>query len=198
MLEIKNTQIYGLEKSTYVAGYPMQVEEPKNDFEFNEKRASKLGSVQPGTGHDTFLSGIIVQCDIKFSLYWLKQFQRYHWCQIISSQSTMHRIKNMSIKDICNKYIDERIIRVCEQCQKEYLDALEKYPNDKERHYFYFMRLISNLPSGIEMWMGISTNYQQLKTIYFQRKNHKLKEDWGYFCEWIENLPYFKEFCVKN
>ena len=30
------------------------------------------------------------------------------------------------------------------------------------------------------------------KTIYYQRKNHRLKEDWGAFIKFIEELPYFK------
>ena len=51
-----------------------------------------------------------------------------------------------------------------------------------------FNQIISNLPSGYLKWMGISTNYLQLKTIYSQRKNHKLQE-WRYFCNWIETLP---------
>ena len=51
------------------------------------------------------------------------------------------------------------------------------------------MKCISNCPLGLELWMGITTNYLQLKTIYQQRKNHKLKEDWGVFCDMIEKLP---------
>ena len=42
----------------------------------------------------------------------------------------------------------------------------------------------------------VSTNYLQLKTIYKQRKNHKLKEDWGAICTMIEELPY-KELITK-
>lgn len=38
--------------------------------------------------------------------------------------------------------------------------------------------------------MRVSTNYLQLKTIYKQRRNHKLKEDWGAICNMIEELPY--------
>ena len=38
----------------------------------------------------------------------------------------------------------------------------------------------------------MTTNYRQLKTIYLQRKNHKLKE-WHEFCAWCESLPYFME-----
>ena len=36
---------------------------------------------------------------------------------------------------------------------------------------------------------GIVTNYLQLKTIYNQRKNHRLPE-WRLFCDWIKTLPY--------
>jgi hypothetical protein len=35
----------------------------------------------------------------------------------------------------------------------------------------------------------MTTNYRQLKTIYQQRKAHRLPE-WVSFCEWIESLPY--------
>lgn len=31
---------------------------------------------------------------------------------------------------------------------------------------------------------------------YKQKKNHKLKEDWGEFCAWIESLPYAKELII--
>jgi hypothetical protein len=49
---------------------------------------------------------------------------------------------------------------------------------------------------GFELWMGISTNYLQLKTIYNQRKHHKL-EDWKIFCNWIESLP-MNELITEN
>jgi len=60
------------------------------------------------------------------------------------------------------------------------------------------MKLRSNLPSGYEMWMHVTTNYLQLKTIYKQRRNHKLKEDWGAFCDWIESLPLFMTLTQKE
>ena len=36
--------------------------------------------------------------------------------------------------------------------------------------------------------MAFTTNYLQLKTIYQQRKNHRL-EEWDTFCEFIKWLP---------
>ena len=62
--------------------------------------------------------------------------------------------------------------------------------------YDLYMRIISNCPMGAELWVHCSTNYEQLATIYKQRKNHKLKEDWGEFCSWIESLPYAKELII--
>ena len=60
-----------------------------------------------------------------------------------------------------------------------------------------YMHIISSCPQGIEKTMRVSTNYLQLKTIYLQRKNHKLK-DWKVFCDWCLTLPYFKELCLGD
>ena len=69
-------------------------------------------------------------------------------------------------------------------------------PDLQKYIYDCYMRIISNCPMGAELWVHCSTNYEQLATIYRQRKNHKLKEDWGEFCAWIESLPYAKELII--
>jgi hypothetical protein len=40
------------------------------------------------------------------------------------------------------------------------------------------------------IWMF---SYQTLRRIYFQRRKHRLPQ-WRKFCEWIEQLPFAKEF----
>lgn len=60
------------------------------------------------------------------------------------------------------------------------------------RSEIYHM-MVSNAPMGLTLGMRVTTNALQLKTIYHQRKNHKLK-DWQEFCKWIESLPEFKYF----
>ena len=64
--------------------------------------------------------------------------------------------------------------------------------------YYSFMECVSACPQGVELFMRCTTNYLSLKTIYHQRKNHKLKEDWveGFCKEFIEKLPYAKEFII--
>jgi hypothetical protein len=52
--------------------------------------------------------------------------------------------------------------------------------------------LVASLPCGFVLGASMTTNYRQLKTIYQQRKNHKLRE-WHDFCAWCETLPMFME-----
>lgn len=213
MLEVKNVEVLGLARAIKASGNPMTLGEvdtrvdldllsaqEKDDFLKKDlARSTKLGSADRGSGHDNFLSGIVVQFDVKYPQYWSMEFQRYHFAQIVSSQSKMHRLCLAATKDefdgMFNKYVDREMIdRV-----RSYVDAYNACPahgdwQGYDKHY-WFMKALSNLPMGYEMWMTVTTNYLQLRTIYAQRKNHKLREDWGAFCKMIEELPRFKELC---
>lgn len=210
MLKIFNTRVYGMEESIIAGGYPMRAdeitewtEEELNLTEKDIKRAVKLGTVPTGTGHDNFLKGIIVQFDIKYPNYWTPQFQRYSFHDIVSSNSKMHRLTKMDIKECCNKYVDDVVI---ENLQKwvEIYNLFETGEKEKDidgnrySRYEVFMKVISNCPLGFEQTMRVTSNYLQLKTIYLQRRGHKLKTDWQGFCAWCESLPNFVEFCLKG
>ena len=52
--------------------------------------------------------------------------------------------------------------------------------------------LVASLPSGFCLGATMVTNYQQLKTMYHQRRYHKLQE-WHDFCDWCDTLPHFQE-----
>lgn len=60
-----------------------------------------------------------------------------------------------------------------------------------------YLRLLYNCPTGLILTAGMTTNYQQLKTIYGQRKTHRLPE-WVEFCKWIESLPYSELITGEN
>lgn len=187
MLEIKDYKVYGLENAVLASGLPMSID--TSSIKFSGKRMSTLGKAKAGSGHNCACKGILVTARVKYPLYWTKQFQRYHFADIISSQSTMHRITVMNIKEQCNEWVDDEVIARVEYHVKKYNEG----DNSKDR----FMRIISNVPSGLEMEMEITTNYLQLKTIYDQRKSHKLP-DWTVFCDWILSLPKFKEYMIKE
>ena len=185
-MRIFNTRVYGLEESIVRSGYPMSVsirtdmdkyigvDGIDNDW----RRAIKLGRTQIGSGHDNFLSGIIVQADIEAPSYWWNQWQRYHFQQIVSSQSKMHRITQMNLADACTIYTDRRIIDIA----KEYI---VKYENGE----ITIDHLLSNIPQGLQLIAGISTNYLQIKIMVAQRSNHRL-EMWNkIFVRWVTQLP---------
>ena len=149
-----------------------------------------IGAKSPsGSVHQTFLSGIRVSFDIKYPNYISPELQRYHWIDIVSSSSKMHRLSSMDMDTCFNKYVTDE--------SKEQMKRLVKKFNDT-KSYEDFMVMLSNCPQGIELFMRVSTNYLQLRTLYRQRKTHKLKEDYGAVCEFIEKLPYAKEFIIGN
>lgn len=202
MLEIHNVEIYGLKRSIKASGNPMTL--GKIDTIYKNKlndendliRGKKLGSAKPNSGHDNYLKGIIVQFDIKYPQYWTPEAQRYHWLDIISSQSKMHRLTLAGTKAdfelMFNKYVDKDIIDKIKVYIHNYNNDV-KVDNVKDNKYYWFMKTLSNLPMGYELYETLTTNYLQLKTIYHQRKGHKLKEDWGAFIEMCEELPLFLE-----
>ena len=220
MLEFHNTKVYDLKESVIACRNAMRLEMPEyTDEEFEEslKRAVKLAKAGGGTGHSNFRTGIRVSFDMKYTQYITKQFQRYHWFDYVTSSSLMHRITKMDFDKCCNKYISSDTVENMNALINLYNEFASS--DDGCSHTFYFrdgsfiksetradclyhqfMRIISECPMGTELFVRVSTNYEQLATIYKQRKNHKLKEDWGAFTALVESLPYSHELiiCDKN
>lgn len=193
--KIENTSVYGLDKALIASGNPMRTKFETHE-EMTEKdlnRGKKLGTVLTGTGHDNFLKGIIVQMNLTAPLYFWKQAQRYHWFDFISSQSTMHCLLKFDIKSQCVDETNDEIIKIMERLVSEYNKMDDTDPNKVNK----WRELVASLPCGFCLGATMTTNYQQLKTMYQQRKNHRLKE-WHQFCSWCDSLPYFKELTQNN
>ena len=187
--KIENTQVYGYERAIKASGNPMRTVIQTSDIDEKDiARAVKLGTTKQGAGHDNFLKGILVQLDVTAPLYWWKQAQRYHWFDFISSQSTMHCLLKFNIRKQCVEETDDRVIKVLEELVAEY-NALPEFDESKKAKW---RTLVATLPCGFCLGATMTTNYQQLKTMYYQRRTHKL-EEWKIFCEWCETLPGFTE-----
>lgn len=204
--KIENTQVYGLDKSIIASGNAMRTVMDDNTIDASEKdlkRAIKLGSTDTGAGHDNFLNGIVVQFDLYAPLYMWKQIQRYHFLDFISSQSTMHRLTKFKVSECCVEDTDEVILARYQVLLDEYNSFDEEYADVLEKKAVQALKkkkwrtLVASLPSGFVLGATMTTNYRQLKTIYHQRKNHKLDE-WHQFCTWCESLPHFKELILKE
>lgn len=184
-MKIEHVRLSGFMDSIRYSGLPMATEPIDVIDQKDWTRGDKLAAAPSGSGHDCFLKGVQVTALITAPQYWWLQFMRYHFADIISSQSKMHRITKMDIPSQVNDYVDHRVIDVLE----DLIDKYENINNSKTVKKLYFQKIIATSPMGLELAAGITTNYLQLKSMYKQRRNHKLIE-WQEFCDWIESLHY--------
>ena len=205
-MKVDNVKVYDLEESLIASGYAMieeydpeviqtQVDGLKYMEGLDEslsdlqpfRRGVRLGNTPMGSGHGSFLKGIVVNLDLTLTNKAWIEFQRYHFADIITGMSTMHRIARFDLDKSFNEFVSPQIIAELQKIQQNYQE------NPTKENY---LKLLYSTPSGLELTNRITTNYLQLRTMYYQRRNHRLPE-WREFCEWmVENLPYFKELCL--
>lgn len=176
---VSNINVYNMSESFRASKYPMATDINKTNYEITD-RIKKLSNTPMGTGHSNFLKGILVSFDLTFTIKAWTEAERYSHFTIVSSQSTMHRIARMDYDDCMIEYVTDNTKKELER-----LKAI--YNKTKDSHDY--LRLLYNCPTGLKLTAHISTNYMQLKTIYNQRKDHRLPE-WKSFCDFIESLPY--------
>ena len=136
-----------------------------------------------------------------------KEFDTYKVGTVANSTSTMHKLSAIPItkemfefdnpdllidkytvthggecERIFSDYIDD-IVDMCENLRLKFIETGDKS---------YWRALIQILPSAYVQTRTVTMSYANLRNIYFQRKNHKLKE-WAVFCDWIKTLPYNEE-----
>ena len=181
---VENVKVYGLEESIRRAKFPMAVDTDSLNCELT-KGIKALAQSNAGEGHDNFMNGIVVQFDLTCSVKMWTEIQRYHFADFISSQSQMHRIARFNLDDQYDNHVDPRIIAIMKEKVEEYNQLLQNESSGASEKY---LEILYSNPCGFKLTAGITTNYRQLKTMYKQRKNHRLPE-WREFCKWIETLP---------
>lgn len=191
---VDNIQVYGFAESVVASGLPMRKDYDSSVFEsqtlgmcvdddsVHMLRANRLSSFATGSGHCNFLSGIVVQMNITATVKWWEQWQRYHFQQIVSSQSTMHMLRKM---------MSEGTIRFNEKTNPTVIAEFLKLKDDAT---ITDEQLAYSCPMGLELTARVSTNYLQLRTIFTQRRHHKLQE-WHDFIDFIKALPCAEE-CI--
>ena len=190
-MEVQNIKVYGIEDSFRASKFPMlsNIDNATTDY---TERIKSLGTCKHGTGHDNFLNGIITQFDLTLSNKCWVEMQRYHFIDFVSSQSTMHRITSFDLNTSYNEFVDQRIVDIMAEKVSQYNELKKQLAEDDslsdelERRY---LEILYSNPAGFQLTARMTTNYRQLKTIYLQRKHHRLPE-WKEFCKFIETLTY--------
>ena len=169
--------------------------------------------IKAGNEHRKFMRQIFVSVDITAPLYWWKEFDTYKVGTVANSTSTMHKLaatpitldcfeiddydRNLSLADnpkdddgLDNiSTFEEDIIYVLENIRQKYLET-------KDRRYW--KELVRWLPESWLQKRTITMNYENVRNMYFQRKNHKLTEWSESFINWVESLPYAEELIMYD
>ena len=194
---INNVQIYGIETSFRGSKFSFATDTDKCNGEFTPT-IKRLATAPIGSGHDNFLNGIIVQFDLTLSNKAWVEAQRYHFLDFISSQSTMHRITKFDLDNAYMPYVDQRCIDIMKEKVAKYNadnEVLKTCEDEQSRKALtaslneQYLQILYTNPCGFRLTASMTTNYRQLKTIYAQRRHHRLPE-WHAFCDWVETLPH--------
>jgi hypothetical protein len=158
----------------------------KNDLALMQKL------VKSGSEHRKFMRQIFVCADFTAPLYWWKEMSQYRIGCTTDSCSTMHTIhkKEFELDDFSHEHLFESSISVLDKVIDELNEWRAFYLESKNKKEWW--QLIQLLPSSYNQKRTWTGSYENLFSMYHQRKNHRLDE-WREFCDWILTLPYMKE-----
>ena len=213
MIKIENIEVFNFEGAFRGLRNPMNswnksdsyIDALTNKYIVGEndlKLAQRM--IGAGTDESKFMRQIFVSMDITAPLYWWKEADTYKIATVSNSCSTMHKITSSEITEENYSFDPEPDKPLTDLPTNDYVRILDiknravadvewlrkKYNETKDKRYWRLLIQIN--PDGWlqkRTWTG---NYQNLRNMYFARKNHKLIE-WKQFCQIIEQLSYSKE-----
>ena len=221
MIKIENIEVFNFEGAFRGLRNPMNSWDKSDSYwDFPEhpdryiigEKDLKLAQrmISAGTDESKFMRQIFVSMDITAPLFWWKEADTYKVSTVANSCSTMHKITSGEIteenysfdpepdKKLTDLPTDDyiRILNIKQRAIEDVEWLRKKYKETGDKRYWRLLIQIN--PDGWlqkRTWTG---NYQNLRNMYFARKNHKLIE-WRQFCQMIEELPYGRELiCYKK
>jgi len=147
-----------------------------------------MNLVTNGVSHRKFMRQIFFSMDIEAPLYWWKQMATYKVGTTFNSTSQMHLGGTREYTKDDFVYIsDEKLARL-----NRLVDSFNKTRKPKMKK-----QLIKEIPQSYLYLRTVSGNYENLRNIYHDRKNHFLDEWSEVFCDYLERMPY-SEFITKE
>jgi hypothetical protein len=171
-----------------------------------EKDMALLQSlVKGGSEHRKFMRQIFVSVVITAPLYWWKEFDTYKVGTVENSTSTMHKLASTPITLDCFEMGDfealpcnldnVETIPYCTEVWSDLLKYLEYLRNtyNETKDKRYWKELIRLLPESWLQTRTVTMNYENVRNMVQQRRNHKLTEWSESFIGWAKTLPYAQE-----
>ena len=153
--------------------------------EDRDRVATKLAPMDGG--HNKFLEQIQYWILVQAPLFWWKQADTYRVGISKSSESTMHKSwKNGLTQEMFEYPVFQDTLDALNDVIREYGSPLVTADWKK----FLEKVIANNMPDGYLQTRLLNVNAKCLRNMYFQRREHKLRE-WRDFCAWIKDeLPY--------
>jgi hypothetical protein len=202
MIKLENTSVMNFENAIRGARNPMNswdkldsTFDANGNFVFGPNDLS-LGRklCKAGSDHRKFVRQIFISVDITAPIYWWKEFDTYKVGTVANSTSTMHKIHSKPFE--LSDFSTDKIVDSAKDCMQEILKVLEnlrqEFISDKASNKDAWYSIIQLLPESYNQKRTVTLNYENAISMYYSRRNHKLSE-WHVFCDWILDLPYFKE-----
>lgn len=217
-MKFENTKTFGFENAIIGLRLPMckdftearsktkfaDIDNDGKDLDLMQRliKADKKASGQPNS---KFLRMLHVQVAITAPMYWWSEMDTYKVGTVTNSTSKMHKLASNIIHlgcfELADSYSDDEydfkdfpFYEVWEELIARLEELRNLYNETKDK--IYWEELLRLLPVSYLQTRMFDCNYQTLRNIYHQRKNHKLSE-WREFCWWAEKLPYAKELICE-
>ena len=205
MIKIERTSVMNFDNAMRGARNPLNswnrydsYFDENGNFVFGENDLSLAKRLcKAGTDHRKFVRMIQVCVDVTAPMYWWKEYDTYKISTVANSTSTMHKItsKPFELSDFSVDKMNDEGIAAMEKVIETLVDLLLRYLETKDKELWY--TIIQLLPSSYIQMRTCTLNYETLCNIYYARRNHKLDE-WHKYCDWVLDLPYFKELFVQE
>lgn len=149
-----------------------------------------------GRNHRKHMRMWYVYADITAPRYFWSELDTHVLGVVKNSESTIHTLYK---EDICDELF-EFDLNDAPECAVEVMGAVKSAlvelqgcfksakTADEKNYYRRIMKQI--LPESFKQRRCVCMNYEALRHMYQERKNHRLPEWSEVFCDWVKTLPY--------
>lgn len=191
-MKILSYRIHGLDDALENAGLPFESGKPRI------KTITALANSEIRS-HAKFMRQIMVAMKVEASRAWWTEFDTYKIGVVSMSTSTMHTLLNKKLtlddfvipENIGNSGLDYEIKEQIKRTIEKIELIKKEYKDEDKTHILMAIKYI--LPESFKRTSYVTLNYESLRTIYNDRKSHRLNE-WQVFLKSVEEItPLFKE-----